>query len=56
MLTTNLHEPIVLANDVLQGNGNKAARTLGRIVINSTVGLAGLVDVAAHDRHCLSRQ
>ena len=55
-LTTNLHEPIVLANDVLQGDGNKAVRTLGRIVINSTVGLAGLIDVAAHDRHPLSRQ
>src|SRR5579872_301702 len=31
-LTTNLHEPIVLANDVLQGEGKRAARTLGRIV------------------------
>jgi phospholipid-binding lipoprotein MlaA len=47
-LTTNLHEPIVLANDVLQGDGDKAVRTLGRIVINSTVGLAGLVDVATY--------
>jgi phospholipid-binding lipoprotein MlaA len=46
-LTTNLHEPIVLANDMLQGNGKNAAKTLGRIVINSTLGLAGLIDVAA---------
>ncbi len=46
-LTTNLHEPIVLANDVLQGDGSEAIRTLGRIVINSTVGVAGLIDVAA---------
>jgi len=45
--TTNLHEPIVLANDVLQGNGDQAANTLGRIVVNSTVGIAGLIDVAA---------
>jgi len=45
--TTNLHEPIVLANDLLQGDGKKAAHTLGRIVINSTIGLAGLIDVAA---------
>jgi len=45
-LTTNLHEPIVLANDVLQGQGKKAAGTLSRIVINSTVGVAGLIDVA----------
>ena len=47
-LTSNLHEPIVLANDVLQGEGKKAAETLGRIVINSTVGVGGLIDVAAH--------
>jgi len=46
-LTTNLHEPIVLANDVLQGDGGKTVRTLGRIVINSTIGLGGLIDVAA---------
>ena len=46
-VTTNLHEPIVLANDVLQGDGKKAVRTLGRIVINSTIGLGGLIDVAA---------
>jgi len=45
-LTTNLHEPIVLANDVLQGDGTEAIRTLGRIVINSTLGVAGLIDVA----------
>src|ERR1700749_3196618 len=46
-VTTNLHEPIVLANDVLQGDGKKTVRTLGRIVINSTIGLGGLIDVAA---------
>jgi len=45
-VTTNLHEPIVLANDVLQGDGSKAAKTLGRIVVNSTIGLGGLIDVA----------
>jgi phospholipid-binding lipoprotein MlaA len=37
----------VLANDVLQGNGDKAVNTFGRIVINSTVGIAGLIDVAS---------
>ena len=46
-VTTNLHEPIVLANDVLQGDSKKTVRTLGRILINSTVGLGGLIDVAA---------
>jgi phospholipid-binding lipoprotein MlaA len=38
---------VVLANDVLQGEGDKAANTAGRLVINSTVGLGGLIDVAS---------
>ena len=46
-LVTNLHSPIVLANDVLQGDGSKAANTAGRLVINSTVGIGGLIDVAS---------
>src|SRR6185437_11324477 len=44
---TNLNSPVVLANDVLQGDGDKAVNTFGRIVINSTVGIAGLIDVAS---------
>ncbi|HEY0266037.1 MAG TPA: VacJ family lipoprotein, partial [Rhizomicrobium sp.] len=44
---TNLNSPVILANDVLQGDGDKAANMFGRIVINSTVGLGGLIDVAA---------
>lgn len=44
---TNLNSPVVLANDVLQGNGNRAANTFGRIMINSTVGIGGLIDVAS---------
>jgi phospholipid-binding lipoprotein MlaA len=44
---SNLNEPVVLANDVLQGDGDKAGDTLGRIVINSTVGIGGLIDVAS---------
>jgi len=44
---TNLNSPVILANDVLQGNGDKAANTFGRIVINSTVGIGGLIDVAS---------
>jgi phospholipid-binding lipoprotein MlaA len=43
---TNLDEPITLGNDVLQANPKGAVRTLGRIVINSTAGLGGLIDVA----------
>jgi len=44
---TNLNSPVVLANDVLQGDGDKAVNTAGRIVINSTVGIGGLIDVAS---------
>jgi len=44
---SNLNAPVVLANDVLQGEGGKAMNTAGRIVINSTVGIGGLIDVAS---------
>src|SRR3984957_11829244 len=44
---TNLHAPVVFVDDVLQGDGDKAGATIGRFAINSTVGLAGLIDVAA---------
>ena len=43
---TNLNSPVVFGNDVLQGEPNKAATTFGRFVINSTVGIGGLIDVA----------
>jgi phospholipid-binding lipoprotein MlaA len=43
----NLHAPVVLVNDVLQGNSDKAGDTLGRFVMNSTAGLAGLIDIGA---------
>ena len=33
----NLNSPVVLANDVLQGDGDKAVNTTGRLLINSTV-------------------
>src|SRR3954452_443340 len=42
----NLGEPIVFVNFMLQLKPGKAAETLGRFVINTTVGVAGLVDVA----------
>jgi len=45
-LVANLHAPVVLANDVLQGESDKAAGTFGRLVINSTVGVGGLLDMA----------
>lgn len=43
---SNLTEPIVLVNYLLQLKPGKAAETLGRFTINTTLGLGGLVDVA----------
>ena len=43
---SNLAEPIVFANDVLQLRLDAAATTVGRFAINSTVGVAGISDVA----------
>jgi phospholipid-binding lipoprotein MlaA len=43
----NLQQPFVLANDVLQGNMSRAWNTTQRLVVNSTVGGAGLFDVAS---------
>ncbi|WP_158912536.1 VacJ family lipoprotein [Caulobacter sp. S45] len=43
---SNMGEPTVAINDVLQGHGKKAVRTVGRFAMNSTVGVAGLFDVA----------
>ncbi|HWY60770.1 MAG TPA: VacJ family lipoprotein [Rhizomicrobium sp.] len=44
---TNLHAPVVFVNDTIQGEGDKATDTFGRFMVNSTVGLAGLIDVAS---------
>ena len=43
---TNLSEPLVFANDVLQLRPKRALKSLGRFVINSIFGFAGLFDVA----------
>jgi phospholipid-binding lipoprotein MlaA len=42
----NLHKPVVFGNDVLQGEGTRAGQTLARFTLNSTLGVAGLFDVA----------
>ena len=42
----NLNAPVVLANDLLQLELGDAATTTGRFVVNSTVGVLGLFDVA----------
>lgn len=43
---SNIGEPFVFANDVLQLKIGRAIKTVGRFVINSTLGLAGLFDTA----------
>ncbi len=43
----NLNGPVVFANDVLQGDGTRAWHTARRTVVNSTLGLGGLFDVAS---------
>ena len=42
----NLRTPIVLANDVLQGEIGRAGETVGRFLLNSTIGVGGLFDIA----------
>jgi phospholipid-binding lipoprotein MlaA len=43
---SNLGEPAVAVNDLLQGHGKKAGESLTRFAGNSTFGLAGIFDVA----------
>ncbi|MGH8230577.1 MAG: MlaA family lipoprotein [Steroidobacteraceae bacterium] len=50
----NLHEPVVLVNNVLQGKFRRAGTTTGRFVLNSTLGVLGVMDFAG--RHGLARQ
>ncbi len=42
----NLGEPVTMINEVVQGDPSRAATTLARFLVNSTLGLAGLFDVA----------
>ena len=42
----NLDEPVITINFLIQLKPGKAVETLGRFAINSTIGLAGFIDVA----------
>lgn len=42
----NLQGPLIFANDALQGDFGRAKQTVVRFVLNSTLGIGGLVDVA----------
>jgi phospholipid-binding lipoprotein MlaA len=43
----NLGEPVTALNEVVQGSPGRAATTIGRFLVNSTVGIAGIFDVAS---------
>ena len=45
-LLDNLGEPVVAINEVFQGDPSRAATTMARFLVNSTLGVAGLFDVA----------
>lgn len=45
-ILANLRAPVILANDLLQFEGGRALQTIERFVINSTIGVAGFMDVA----------
>ncbi|MGK7863532.1 MlaA family lipoprotein [Falsiroseomonas sp. E2-1-a4] len=42
----NLRTPVILANDLLQGESYRAATTAGRFLVNTTVGIGGIFDRA----------
>lgn len=43
----NLNTPVIFANDLLQGEGDRAGTTMVRFGINTTIGIGGLFDVAS---------
>jgi phospholipid-binding lipoprotein MlaA len=45
-IITNLKEPAIAANDLLQAHPTRTAKTVARFAVNSTIGLAGLFDIA----------
>ena len=42
----NLGEPVTFVNNILQGEGERALQSGFRFTVNSTLGLAGLFDIA----------
>jgi phospholipid-binding lipoprotein MlaA len=46
---SNLKEPRIFVNNVLQGRFEAATRTTGRFVVNSLIGVGGLVDIAGRE-------
>ncbi len=51
---SNLHDPVIMVNNLLQAKFAPAVSDLGRFLVNSTIGIAGLFDVATDmglDKH-----
>ncbi len=46
-ISANAKAPLVFVHDVLQAEPDRAFQTLGRFLMNSSVGLGGAIDVAA---------
>jgi len=46
-MVENLGEPVTAINEVVQGTPGRAGTTLARFLVNSTIGVAGLFDVAS---------
>jgi phospholipid-binding lipoprotein MlaA len=44
----NISNLVTIPNNILQGDFNKAGINTGRFVINTTIGILGLIDVAQH--------
>ena len=50
----NLSTPVILANDLLQGEFERALKTLTRALVNSSFGMGGIADIAGElglERH-----
>ncbi|NKE44545.1 VacJ family lipoprotein [Roseomonas frigidaquae] len=45
-ILANLRTPVILANDLMQGETQRAATTTGRFLVNTTVGIGGIFDRA----------
>jgi phospholipid-binding lipoprotein MlaA len=45
-ILANLRTPVILVNDLLQGETDRAGVTIGRFVINTTIGIGGIMDRA----------
>ncbi|MBK8175618.1 MAG: VacJ family lipoprotein [Rhodospirillales bacterium] len=46
-ILNNLRSPIILANDLMQGEFERAGTTTGRFLINTTLGVGGIADWAS---------